>query len=165
MKALLELISLGSRFYVGGVFIYASYLKVWDPAAFAADMAQYELLPLILVNSASASLAWLELCIGMLLILGLFTRAAALWTSGLLVFFIGLMIYAELSGAGYNCGCFPGESEGSAAGYDTAIRDLIYLIPSLWVMFRPGKWLALERLFKIELVWDKAGLSPASGDG
>lgn len=141
MNALKQIISLLSRLIVAAVFLYAAYDKVWRPAEFAQAAAVYEIIPIWMVNSSSAILAWLELIVGILLVLGVAIRASALWTSGLLVFFIGLMIYAELTGAGYDCGCFPGG--GGAAGYETALRDLAFLVPSLWLVFVPGRWLAL----------------------
>ncbi len=141
MKGLKELISLISRLIVAAVFIYAAYDKVWRPTEFAQAVAVYELVSIWMVNSSSAILAWLELLVGALLVLGVAIRAAALWTSGLLIFFIGLMIYAGLTGAGYDCGCFPGG--GHAAGYETALSDLAFLVPSLWLVFVPGRWLAV----------------------
>ena len=141
MKGFKQLISLVSRLIVAAVFIYAAYDKVWRPAEFAQATAVYELIPLWMVNASSAIMAWLELIVGVLLVLGIAIRAAALWTSGLLVFFIGLMVYAGLTGAGYDCGCFPGG--GHPAGYETALRDVAFLVPSLWLIFVPGRWLAL----------------------
>lgn len=141
MNPIAQLISLTARLAVAGVFIYAAYDKVWRPAEFAQAVAVYDLIPIWMINSSSAILAWLELIVGGLLVLGIAIRAAALWTSGLLVFFIGLMIYAGLTGAGYDCGCFPGG--GHPAGYETALRDVAYLVPSLWLVFVPGRWLAL----------------------
>jgi putative oxidoreductase len=141
MKAFKELISLISRLIMAALFIYASYDKVWQPAEFAQAMANYELIPIWLVNTSSALLAWLELTTGLFLLLGVAIRAAALWTSGLLFFFIGIMIYAGLSGAGYDCGCFPGG--GHDAGFETALRDMGFMIPSLWLVFVPGRWLAI----------------------
>lgn len=141
MNALKEMISLFARLMVAAVFIYAAYDKVWRPSEFAQAVAVYELIPLWMINSSSTVLAWLELIVGGLLVLGVAIRAAALWTSGLLVFFIGLMVYAGLTGAGYDCGCFPGGDH--AAGYETALRDLAFLVPSLWLVFIPGRWLAM----------------------
>ncbi|MCB2189128.1 MAG: DoxX family membrane protein [Deltaproteobacteria bacterium] len=138
-----ELVSLACRLAVAGLFLTASYDKVWEPGAFAASLAEYELAPLALVHGASAWLAWLEFLTGILLVLGIWTRAAAGWTTALLAFFTGLMIWAGLTGAGYDCGCFPGHGEGHTAGYSAALRDLAFLIPSAWLMFRPGRWLAL----------------------
>jgi putative oxidoreductase len=141
----LELISLASRLFVAGVFIFASYDKVWDPANFAKSVATYDLLPLWAVAGVSVALAWLELLVGVMLVLGLRTRAAAVWASGLLVFFTGLMLYAGITGAGFDCGCFPGGGEAAAhqAGYEGALRDALFLLPALWLVWRPGRWLAL----------------------
>jgi putative oxidoreductase len=141
MNGLKQFISLLARLAVAAVFIYAAYDKVWRPAEFAQAVATYELVPIWMVNASSAVLAWLELIIGGFLIFGIAIRAAALWTTGLLLFFIGLMIYSGLTGAGYDCGCFPGG--GHPAGYETALRDLAILVPSLWLVFIPGRWLAI----------------------
>ncbi len=142
--AVLEMLSLACRLFVGGLFLYASYDKVWAPAVFAASVGQYEILPLWAVNGASALLAWLELFTGVMLIAGVWVRAAALWASGLLVMFTGLMIYAGLTGAGYNCGCFPGEGN-HTAGFTGALRDLGFLLPALYLLKRPGRWLRLTK--------------------
>jgi uncharacterized membrane protein YphA (DoxX/SURF4 family) len=145
VSAILELLSLLARLITAGVFLFAAYDKVWDPANFAASMATYDLLPLWAINAASVSLAWLEMVIGLLLLVGLLTRAAALWACALLVFFIGLMVYAGITGAGFDCGCFPGGGEAAAhqAGFETAIRDLVFLVPAAFAALRPGHWLSL----------------------
>lgn len=142
---LLELISLLSRLFVAGVFLYAAYNKVWEPAKFAASVATYDMVPLWAVNAVSVTMVWLEILVGTMLLLGLQTRAAAVWASALLVFFTGLMLYAGITGAGFDCGCFPGGGEAAAhqAGYEGALRDALFLLPALWVVWRPGSWLAL----------------------
>lgn len=147
MRFILDSISLICRLGLALVFLYASWDKVWDPAAFAQSVAQYDVLPLWAVNSLSAFLAWLELWLGLFLLLGILTRAAALWACLLMALFTGLMIYAGLTGAGYDCGCFPGQAEGHAAGFEAALRDAVLLAGALWVLVRPGRWLRLERLF------------------
>ncbi len=147
MRFILEGISLVCRLGLALLFLYASWDKVWDPAAFAVSVAQYDVLPLWAVNSLSALLAWLELWLGLFLLMGIFTRAAALWACLLLALFTGLMIYAGLTGAGYDCGCFPGQAEGHTAGFDAALRDAGLLLAAVWVLVRPGRWLSLEGLF------------------
>ena len=101
-------------------------------------MARYELLPLWAVNAASATMAWLELIVGVLLVVGLLIRPAALWSTGLLTLFTGLMVYSGLVGAGFDCGCFPGQAS-HQAGYGAAFRDMLFLLPALWLIWRPGK--------------------------
>lgn len=142
MKSLGELISLACRLFLAGLFLWAAHDKVWDPASFAAAVARYDLIPLGLVNPGSVLLAWLELVVGLCLLVGLATRAAALWAALLLAFFTGLMIYAGITGAGFDCGCFPGQG-GHPAGYQAALRDFLMLLPALWLLALPGRWLSL----------------------
>jgi len=142
VRALAELISLASRLFLAGLFLWAAHDKVWDPASFAVAVARYDLVPLWMVNAGSVLMAWLELITALCLLVGLATRAAALWISGMMVFFTGLMIYAGLTGAGFDCGCFPGQN-GHPAGYEAALRDVLMLLPALWLLVWPGRWLAL----------------------
>jgi len=144
MRTLGELLSLACRLFLAGLFLWASYDKVWAPALFAEAVARYDLLPLWLVNPASVVLAWLELVVGLCLLLGLATRAAALWAAVLLAFFTGLMLYAGITGAGFDCGCFPGQA-GHPAGYQAALRDALMTLPALWLLVFPGRWLSLGR--------------------
>jgi len=144
MRTAGEMLSLACRWFLAGLFLYAAHDKVWEPAAFAAMVGRYELLPLWAVNSASAVIAWLELILGVLLAVGLLLRPAALWSAGLLALFTGLMIYSGLTGAGFDCGCFPGQA-GHQAGYEAALRDLVFLLPALWLLYRPGNWLKMGR--------------------
>ena len=142
MRGLGELVSLACRLFLAGLYLWAAHDKVWDPASFAAAMARYDLLPMVLVNPASVLLAWLELVMGLCLLVGLATRAAALWAAGLLAFFTGLMIYAGITGVGFDCGCFPGQA-GHPAGYEAAVRDALMMLPALWLLVLPGRWLSL----------------------
>ncbi|MCB2193885.1 MAG: DoxX family membrane protein [Deltaproteobacteria bacterium] len=144
MRSLGELISLLCRLFLAGLFLWAAHDKVWDPVSFADSVARYDLLPMALVNPASVLLAWLELVVGLCLVVGLATRAAALWSALLLAVFTGLMIYAGMTGAGFDCGCFPGEG-GHAAGYEAAVRDALMMLPALWLLVLPGRWLSLRR--------------------
>ena len=136
MSRLLWFLTLGSRLFLAGVFLYASYDKVWDPAAFASAVAAYDLLPLWAVNPASVLLAWLELVVGLLLLAGVWVRPAAAWAVLMLLLFMAVSVYAGLTGAGYDCGCFPGQEGGHAAGFGAALRDLGFLLPALWLLWR-----------------------------
>ena len=146
-----EFLSLVSRWIVAGVFLVASYDKVWEPSAFAEAVGRYDLLPMAVVNAASVWLAWVEFLIGLMLLAGFWVRAAAVWAVGLLVFFTGLMIYSGFTGAGFDCGCFPGQ-EGHPAGFETALRDAAFLAPALWALVWPGRWLAVEAISRSRTV-------------
>jgi putative oxidoreductase len=143
MSGLSQLVSLACRLFLAGLFLWTAYDKVWEPAVFAQAMATYDLLPIWAVNPASVVMAWLELLIGLLLLLGIWTRAAATWAALLLAMFTGLMIWAGFTGAGFDCGCFPGQ-ETHAAGFEAALRDFLMMLPAIWLMCLPGRWLSLK---------------------
>ena len=44
------------RLVVGGIFVYAGVVKIFDPAQFANDVANYRLLPSALVNFVAITL-------------------------------------------------------------------------------------------------------------
>jgi uncharacterized membrane protein YphA (DoxX/SURF4 family) len=142
---LLDILSLLCRLFVGFIFIYASYDKIVNPQDFAPFVAQYEIAPLWTVNWGSAIFAWTEFTISILLIIGLQIRPASFLASLMLLFFTGLMIYAGITGAGFDCGCFPGDA-GHPAGYDAALRDVMFLIPALLLFFRPGERFSIDAL-------------------
>ncbi|MDR1397808.1 MAG: DoxX family membrane protein [Desulfarculales bacterium] len=142
---LLDILSLLCRLFVGFIFIYASYDKIINPQDFAPFVAQYEIAPLWTVNWGSAVFAWTEFTVSILLITGWQIRPASFLASLMLVFFTGLMIYAGITGAGFDCGCFPGDA-GHPAGYDAALRDAIFLIPALLVFFRPGERFSIDAM-------------------
>lgn len=144
MNAAKEIISILARLILAGVFLWAAVPKVWDPADFARATAAYDILPIWAVNTFSMVLAWLELFVGSLLLVGLWTRASAVWAAWLMALFTGLMIYLGFTGASHDCGCFPGME--SQVGFRDALRDFLIMLPALWLIWRPGRWLALDAL-------------------
>jgi len=63
------------RIYLGGLFIYASMYKINYPGEFAETIASYQLLPFWAVNVTALIMPWVELVIGVLLVLGVRTKA------------------------------------------------------------------------------------------
>jgi uncharacterized membrane protein YphA (DoxX/SURF4 family) len=66
------------RLFLGLVFVYASFDKILRPAAFAEIIYNYQILPEALINFTSIFLPWLELHLGLLLILGFWLPGAVL---------------------------------------------------------------------------------------
>ena len=130
------------RIILGGVFIYAAYVKLKDPwELFALAISQYQLLPLKAVEIVARSLPWLELAIGILLVSGRWLRVAATGASLLLLTFFALMIRADLMGMAINCGCFGGTDD--VISWKTLLRDGSLLAGSLaltaWAYLRRRK--------------------------
>ena len=61
------------RLILGVVFIYASYDKILDPAAFSKNIHNFHITPTAVENLAALIIPWLELIIGVFLIFGLFS--------------------------------------------------------------------------------------------
>ncbi|MFW5734189.1 MAG: MauE/DoxX family redox-associated membrane protein [Oceanidesulfovibrio sp.] len=113
---------------LAAVFIYACMDKLVHPDRFAASIRAYRLLPDMLVNGAAVWLPWLELTIGVLLIVNRWTAGALLLANLLLVVFTMALGVNAVRGIDVNCGCFmsdPGGAAGSMAWYIT--RDILFL--------------------------------------
>ncbi len=99
------------RLLLAGVLLYAAWLKLKDPASaqkFANAIAAYKILPNHLVIVSTFAFPWLEAIAAVLLVLGLWTRAAAAVAGLLFVAFIGAIGSAMLreSISLTTCGCF-----------------------------------------------------------
>ncbi len=116
------------RLYLGALFIYAAVHKVADPAAFALDVATYEILPLGLVNLAALTVPWIEVVAGALLLAGWRVRPAALVVAGLLAVFLAALLIALARGLDMSCGCFASQGAGAdPISWRTVLRDLLWL--------------------------------------
>lgn len=92
-------VSLLSRAILGGVFLYAGAAKVVDRGGLAASIRSYGLsLPEWFVTAAAFALPYLEILLGLYLLVGLFTRFSAAATGGLMVVFIFALLQGALRG-------------------------------------------------------------------
>ena len=123
-----------ARWVVGVVFIYASIHKILDPAAFAQAVYNYQILPDGLVNLAALVLPWVELCLGIFLIGGLWMPGAAAISTLLFMTFMIALSYNLVRGLDISCGCFSSSSSADAAGIGTVLRDGMFLVVSLYLL-------------------------------
>ena len=109
------------RLALGGVFVYAAWVKLREPwLLFAMSIDNYHVLPQWAVTALARLLPWAELALGLLLIVGRFRRIATAGVSALLAVFFTMMVRAYLRGDTIDCGCFgPGEQIGPL----TLLRD------------------------------------------
>jgi uncharacterized membrane protein YphA (DoxX/SURF4 family) len=119
-------------FAVGGIFVYAGILKALDPAQFAADIANFRLLPWPECAALALYLPWLEIVCGAALIVRRLRVAAALVLSALCVVFLVALASAKARGLDIACGCFGSGDAGHllrALLLDAAILSaLIFLL-------------------------------------
>jgi putative oxidoreductase len=94
------------RIALGILFVFAGATKAYDPGAFAIEIHRYNLIPWLPGALASIYLPWLEILLGVLLILKRFERGALLLITGLLIIFTLALASATYRGLGIDCGCF-----------------------------------------------------------
>lgn len=122
------------RFTLGAVFVYASIDKIIHPRAFAEAIANYQILPVLLVNPAATVLPWLEFIVGSLLICGIWMPGAVVTATALLATFLGAFIFNIARGLDVYCGCFAtaGKVLHSNAWY--LARDSLFLAAAVYLL-------------------------------
>ena len=142
-----DLLTLASRLIVGVTFIYAAWYKIIDPAAFAKSIWYYHMVPGSLINLMALILPWLEILIGLALILGIWYRGAVLWSNLLLVIFIAALASTIARGLSIDCGCFKAGKSATAPAWDSLWFDVVLLVFTLQMLFsRSIRWqLCLSR--------------------
>jgi uncharacterized membrane protein YphA (DoxX/SURF4 family) len=143
-----SVLAMAARLYLGIIFLLACWHKILEPAAFALDIATYQILPLGLVNLQAIVLPWVELAAGLLLLLGFRTRAAALLVAGMMVMFTVAISITVAKGLDMSCGCFA--SQGAAEdpiSWRTIARDGSWLLLAVYVVIFDRRPLGLDRLF------------------
>ena len=99
------------RIILGIVFIYASYEKILNPEGFSDNIHNYHITPAAVENLAALIIPWLELIVGVFLIMGVFLEGATSITICMLVFFIIILSQAVIRGIDVHCGCFKTEAD------------------------------------------------------
>ena len=136
-----------ARLGLGVVFVVAGALKLPDPAAAVRAVRAYRLLPEGLVSSVAFGMPIIEIAVGLLLIVGIFVRTAAIATAVLLIVYIAAISSAWARGLQIDCGCF--SKGGAVAAGQTAYpaeiaRDVGLLIVALALARWPRSRFALE---------------------
>jgi len=134
-KQLLSFLFFCARFFLGGVFVYASYGKILHPDAFSEAVFNYQILPDHLVNLTAIILPWLELMAGLCLIIGWWIPGAVVIVNGLLLVFISASFFNLARGLDVNCGCFSGGILGTTSTRFAILRDTFFLAVSFFLIY------------------------------
>ena len=124
-----------ARLILGVVFIYASVDKIAHPMAFAETIYNYQILPGYFISFTAIVLPWLELVLGIFLILGFFQEGSATMATFLLIVFFSAMVFNLARGLDIHCGCFSTSTGGTSNAPMTwyVFRDGLFLIPALYL--------------------------------
>ena len=143
-----DLIGTVARLGLAAVWLISGGSKVVDPEQTYVSVAAYDVLPAGMVTVVAAALPFVELALGVLLLLGLGTRAAAIASLVLLVAFIAGVGQAWARGLSIDCGCFGqgGTVDPTQTRYPQEIaRDVGFALLAVWLIVRPQTLLALDR--------------------
>ncbi len=150
------------RLGLAAVFLTSGALKVVDPAQTRIAVRAYELLPAGLVGPVATALPLVELILGTLLLVGVFTRWVALGSGVLLLVLMAAVAQAWARGLSIDCGCFGGG--GAVAKGDTRYpqelaRDAGTWLLALWLVVRPRTALSVDGWLRAEpgAQWRTAG--------
>ena len=131
---------------LGAVFIYASIDKIEQPREFARIVYHYRLigpsaaLGFVPANALAVMLPWVEALTGLLLVVGLWRREAALTSALLLAMFLVAVGWALAHGIDVeNCGCFSVSGEGRAAGLKLILQGVGLLAVALVLALVPPR--------------------------
>ncbi|MFZ2448730.1 MAG: MauE/DoxX family redox-associated membrane protein [Syntrophobacteraceae bacterium] len=141
-------LALAFRFYIGGVFIYASIYKINYTAEFAESIAAYQIAPYWAVNILAVLMGWTELICGILLVAGIRSKSAACMIAGLLALFAAAISLALIRNIPIGCGCF--SSTESPMNWTTVARDLAWMAMAVHIYYFDSA-LQLERKFLIRI--------------
>lgn len=134
------------RIAMGATFIVSGAGKLPERAEFVKQCAEYNLLPDVLVSIYGNALPWVEVVVGVLLVVGLVSRVAAgvgVLTAVSCIIANSVILYRGLN---MECGCF-----GEVAVLqtrDALIIDFALLIMGLQVLLRRGDLFSLDSLIR-----------------
>lgn len=139
-------VGLWCRLLLGGVMLYAGLTKATNIPETQQATRAYQLLPYDLANAWGAMMPFVEIVVGLLLILGLMTRLSAVIATLLMIAFIIGIASAWARGIKIDCGCFGGGGATADPKYfQELLRDVALLAHGLWLVVRPGSRFSLDR--------------------
>jgi protein-disulfide isomerase/uncharacterized membrane protein YphA (DoxX/SURF4 family) len=112
------------RLFLGAIWIWAGAAKVHSPREFVQVVRAYDTTPEWLSKTIGYGLPVLEICLGVLLIVGIAVRLAAVVSALLYVVFLIGVAQVAARGIKLDCGCFGG-SGGQTAGATHYTLDIL----------------------------------------
>ena len=141
-------LTLLARLILGGVLLAAGALKIGNLQKSAMAVRAYEMLPVELANFLGYALPWIEIGIGLLLIVGASVKVCGLLGAFTMLAFIIAIAQAWTRGLSIDCGCFGGG--GTIDPEETKylseiIRDIGLLAMGVFLYYFPKGKLSLDR--------------------
>jgi uncharacterized membrane protein YphA (DoxX/SURF4 family) len=129
-----EEIALGIRFCLSYLFLLAGVSKVSRRSQFSSVVKEYQIGGLRFARFVTVTIPFLELSIGMMLLLGVFEWLAGLAAAVLLVAFAGVAFINLMRGRRVVCGCL-GSPSSRISGF-MVTRNLLLAVASAELLVR-----------------------------
>ena len=124
------------RLILGGLFIFAGFAKINHISALINDIEQYQILPVALASVFGHVLPYLEILVGVLLVLGIVLRISASVGGLMLISFAAAKIVAMVRGLDIKvCNCF-GPAVPLLSTQSLAIDIVMLLLAIQIILFR-----------------------------
>lgn len=128
------------RLGLAAVWLVSGAIKVANPSQFYSAVRAYQLFGPDLASLIAAAVPFLELGLGVLLLLGLGTRLVAALSVLLLLAYIAGVAQSWARGLTIDCGCFGGGGQvapGQTHYGQEILRDIGFLLMATWLVIRP----------------------------
>jgi len=147
VRSLAEWAGLLARLYLAYIFIDAGWDKLGHNDTTEQAIRNFQLLPWQWAHDFAAVLPILEIGFGVLVLVGLLTRTAAVGLSMLLCIFLVAVTYVWVMGISINCGCNGGAGASSHPDYGQhLLRDGTYLALAVFLILKRNTAVALDNL-------------------
>lgn len=144
--------SVAFRCILGSVFTIAGITKIADPIGFFSTLMAFRLFHDLYLPLLTIILPWLELILGLMLLMGLMVRASALLLIILNILFSFFILSVVIRGMEIDCGCFGMLSNllhiPDQADLKAVIRDLIFAAMSLDLYHNKRTMFSLENYIR-----------------
>ncbi len=145
-----DVVGLLFRLVLAGILGYAGLTKIFEVDGARTAILAYRIFPVEWAGVLGWALPTVEILLAVLLLIGLFTRWAALISGLLMAAFIVGIASVWVRGYSIDCGCFGGGGditpEGRNMRYATEIaRDFLFMGMAAWLTLRPRSLWSLDR--------------------
>lgn len=143
----LDLVGTLARLGLAAVWLVSGTLKAIDLDQTVVAVRAYDVLPRAGVDVVAAVLPFVEIALGLLLLLGIGTRLVAVVSGVLLLTFMAGVTQAWARGLSIDCGCFGGGgavAPGTTDYLQEIVRDTGFLALAAWLVVRPRTLLSLD---------------------
>lgn len=140
-------LTFAARLILGGVLLAAGLLKVGALQSSVDAVRAYQIVPWDVAEVVGVALPIIEIIVGVLLIVGAFTRWASLVGALLMLAFIIGISSVWARGINIDCGCFGGggQVDPSQTNYVwELLRDTGLLVLGAWAVWRPSSPLSVD---------------------